>query len=126
MRANVFPQTLYVKQAMGHHWAMGYNLLTSVLDNIATPDLDLLLFFLYFLFFFLSLNSRDFQLIDWQQVVLKYLEPSVRFPGGSVVKDPPCRAEDAGLIAGLGRSPGEGNDNPLQYSCLENSMGQGA
>ena len=37
-----------------------------------------------------------------------------------------CKAGDAGLIRGLGRSPGEGNGNPLQYSCLENSMDRGA
>ena len=45
------------------------------------------------------------------------------FPGGSLVKNPPAnagRARDAGLILGLGRSPGGGNDNLLQYSCLEN------
>ena len=39
------------------------------------------------------------------------------FPGASVVKNPPANAGDAGLISVLGRSPGEGNDNPLQYSC---------
>ena len=44
------------------------------------------------------------------------------FPGGSVVKNPPANAGDAGLISGLGRSSGEGNGNPLQYSCLENLM----
>ena len=37
-----------------------------------------------------------------------------------------CRAGGAGLIPGLGRSPGEGNGNALQYSCLENPMGRGA
>ena len=41
---------------------------------------------------------------------------------GSVGKDPSCNAGDAGLILGLGRSPGEGNGNPLQYSCPENPM----
>ena len=40
------------------------------------------------------------------------------FPGGSVVKNPPANAGDTGLIPGLGRSPGEGYGNPLQYSCL--------
>ena len=40
------------------------------------------------------------------------------FLGGSVVKDPPANAGDLGLIPGLGRSPGEGNGNPLQYSRL--------
>ena len=48
------------------------------------------------------------------------------FPGGSVVKNLPVSAGDAGLITGLGRAPGEGNGNPLQYSCLENSMDRGA
>ena len=47
------------------------------------------------------------------------------FPGGSVVKNPPPHAGDSGLIPGLGRSPGEGNGNPLQYSCLENPMDRG-
>ena len=42
--------------------------------------------------------------------------------GGSDGKVSACNAEDAGLIPRLGRSPGEGNGNPLQYSCLENSM----
>ena len=44
------------------------------------------------------------------------------FPGGSAVKNPPTNAGDLCLIPGLGRSPGEGNGNPLQYSCLENSV----
>ena len=42
------------------------------------------------------------------------------FSGGSVVKNMPANARDTGSIPGLERSPGEGNDNPLQYSCLEN------
>ena len=51
------------------------------------------------------------------------------FPGGSVVKDPPANAGDTGdlgSIPGPGRSPGEGNGNPLHYSCLENPMDGGA
>ena len=48
------------------------------------------------------------------------------FPGGLVVKSLPARAGDAGSIPGSGRSHGEGSDNPLQYSCLENPMDQGA
>ena len=47
------------------------------------------------------------------------------FPGGSEGKEPACGTgdtRDPGLIPGLGRSPGEGNGNPLQYSCLEKSM----
>ena len=44
------------------------------------------------------------------------------FPGGSDSIESVCSAGDLGLIPELGRSPGEGNGNPLQYSCLENSM----
>ena len=47
------------------------------------------------------------------------------FPGGSEVKASACNAGDLGLIPGSGRSPGEGNGNPLQYSCLENPMDGG-
>jgi len=50
------------------------------------------------------------------------------FPGGSMVKNLPANAGDtgdAGLIPGSGRSPGGVNDNPLQYSCLKNSMDRG-
>ena len=46
--------------------------------------------------------------------------------GGSAGKEFACNAADLGLIPGLGRSPGEGNGNPLQYSCLENPMDRGA
>ena len=45
--------------------------------------------------------------------------------GGSDGKESACNTGDPGLIPGLGRSPGEGNGNPLQYSCLENSMDRG-
>ena len=44
------------------------------------------------------------------------------FPGGSVVKNLPANAGDMDLIPGSGRSTGDGNGNPLQYWCLENSM----
>ena len=47
---------------------------------------------------------------------------AVDFPGGSVVKNPLANAQDAGLTPGSGRSPGGENGNPLQYSCLVNSM----
>ena len=48
------------------------------------------------------------------------------FLGGLVVKDSPAKVGDTSLIPGLGRSPGEGNGNPLQYSCLKNPMDRGA
>ena len=47
------------------------------------------------------------------------------FPGGSDGKASAYNVGDLGSIPGLGRSPGEGNDNPLQYSCLENLMDGG-
>ena len=51
---------------------------------------------------------------------------SMGFPGDYVVKNPPASTEDADSIPGSGRSPGEGNGNPLQYSCLENPIDRGA
>ena len=52
--------------------------------------------------------------------------PHRGFPGGSDSKAYACNAGDPGAIPGLGRSPGEGNGNPLQHSCLENPMDGGA
>ena len=48
------------------------------------------------------------------------------FPGGSDSRESACSAGDPGLIPGSGRFPGGGHSNPLQYSCLENSMDKGA
>ena len=48
------------------------------------------------------------------------------FPGGSVVKNHPVNVGDTGSIPGSGRSPGEGNGSPFQYSCLGNPMDRGA
>ena len=62
-----------------------------------------------------------------QQLI--YLTVFVGFPGGAVVKNPPANegvTEDVGSTPGSGRSPGRGNGNPLQYSCLENAMDRGA
>ena len=47
------------------------------------------------------------------------------FPGDSDDKEFACNAGEPGLIPGLGRSPGEGNGNPLHYSCLGNPMNRG-
>ena len=48
------------------------------------------------------------------------------FPGGSNGKESACNAGDPGAVPGSGRYPGKGRGNPLQYSCLENSMDRGA
>ena len=64
--------------------------------------------------------------------IFSYIYPKVKFlghngfPGGSEVKASACKAGDPGSIPGSRGSPGEGNRNPLQYSCLENPMGGGA
>ena len=57
--------------------------------------------------------------------VLSLLPNSLGFLGGSVVKESTCNAGDPGLILGLGKFPGEGNSNPLQYSCLGKPMNRG-
>ena len=61
-------------------------------------------------------------------VMLKKLNSSMKpyFPGASDSKVPAYNAGDLGSIPGSGRFPGEGNGNPLQYSCLENPMDGGA
>ena len=59
-------------------------------------------------------------LILWNIFLGTELPGLMGFPGSSVGKESACIVEDLGLISGLGRSPGEGNGNPLQYSCLEN------
>ena len=57
---------------------------------------------------------------------LKPTTLSEGFPGGPGGKESDSNAGDLGLISGWGRSPGEGNSNPLQYSCLENPVNRGA
>ena len=72
-----------------------------------------------------TLGVRDWNIYTIVFKIDNQQGPTVGFPGGRVVKNPPASALDAGdvgLILGLGKSPGEGNGNPLQYACLENSM----
>ena len=62
--------------------------------------------------------------LDWEDPLEKDKLPTpvfLGFPGGSAGKESACNAGDLGSIPGLGRSPGEGNSYPLQYSGLENS-----
>ena len=58
-------------------------------------------------------------------MITQWLSMSEGFPGGSVVKNPPANAGVRGSIPGLRTSPGLGNGNPLQYSCLGNPMDSG-
>ena len=78
-----------------------------------------------------SETQTIFSFPQWLLLFSALLKVSIPmgFPGGRVVKNPPANGRDAsgtGSIPGSGRSPGEGNGNPLQYSCLENSRNRGA
>ena len=71
--------------------------------------------------------EKELQL--WSSTELDFFYPVMcqeGFPGGSDGKESACNLGDPGVIPGLERSPGEANGNPLQYSCLENSMNRGA
>ena len=61
-------------------------------------------------------------LLQHPEAWIHYMPTLPQFPGGSGGKASACNAGDPGSIPGLGRSPGEGNGNPLQYPCLENPM----
>ena len=64
----------------------------------------------------------------WRKQNLVHIDTNVNwgFPGSSDGKESACNAGDLGLIPRSGSFPGEGNGNPLQYSCLENPMNRGA
>ena len=70
--------------------------------------------------FFINLQLSTYD----ESSLSKYLMRA--YSGGLEVKASASSVGDLGLVPGLGRSPGEGNGNPLQYSCLENSMDGGA
>ena len=60
------------------------------------------------------------------QIKLHFNKKKIKgFPGASEGKESACNAGNPGSVSGLGRSPEEGNGNPLQYSCLENPMDRG-
>ena len=85
--------------------------------------------FLPTLIFFIFLTVAVLMNVRWCLIVLLiYISvmTSEGFPGGSVVMSLPASAGNMGSIPGLGRSPGGGNDNPLEYSCLKNPMDRGA
>ena len=68
------------------------------------------------------LQSMGLQRVRHNLSDLACMWPFIRFPGGSEVKASAWNVGDLGSIPGSGRSPGEGNGTPLQYSCLENPM----
>ena len=70
---------------------------------------------------------QNFFNISHEPAKLKEVLDSIMgFPGGSDVKESACSVGDPGLIPGSGRSPAEGNGNPLHYACLENAMDGGS
>ena len=71
-------------------------------------------------------SDQELTPVTWTIAYSWGLMVSLGFPGGSVVKNLSADARNAGSIPGWGRFPGEGNDNLLQYSCLENPMDRGA
>ena len=73
-------------------------------------------------------SAVQLQVLPWNRIQSPYVG-IWDFPGGTDCKEPTCQCGDvrvAGSIPGLGRSPGGGHGNPLQYSCLENPMDRGA
>ena len=118
-------------------------LIFSFKSNVFFFNLLPTIFFNYQLYFCLSNNIHEYTgFMSWYSIFththththisiyvhvyihfymcLPYIH--MGFPGKSVVKNPPANVGDVGLIPGLGRSPGEGNGNPLQYSHLGNAM----
>ena len=86
------------------------------------------------MYLFLKLHFLD-SLIARVPYVIQFVQPDtcqlmykgmLCIPGGSDGKESACSVGDLGLIPGLGRSPGGGHSNPLQYSCLENPKDRGA
>ena len=82
-----------------------------------------------------SCTGRQLPLLCWmegkciavsEEAVYRGISSKLGFHGGSYGKESACNAGDPCSIPGLGRSPGEGNGLPLQYSCLENSRDRGA
>ena len=72
---------------------------------------------------------KHMKILDTEHVLCKWiqtLKAILGFPGGSAINNQPANAGDVGLILALGSSPGEGNGNPVQYSCLENPLDRGA
>ena len=73
-----------------------------------------------------AMQENPVQFLGWDDLLERRARPPtpvfLGFPGGSAGKESACSVGDLGLIPGLGRSPGEGNGYPLQYSGLENSI----
>ena len=87
-------------------------------DTLLYPYIQVLLFVLS--------SSLSVPVLIWNCPNYHSSVINLSFPGGSVAKNLPANAGDGGSIPGSGRSPGGGNGNPLQYSCMKNPMDRGA
>ena len=107
-------------------------LLSPLLDfkSFEIRDFVLVVFlfsnYLYYLTFCSCITHRRYSITLNERVWNWWNRLAKSFPVGSEVKASACNVGDLGSIPGSGRSPGEGNGNPLQYSCLENPMDGGA
>ena len=88
--------------------------------------LTIFLFSLNWYFLFMSLKFSGIIFSAISNLLLRSSSEILGVSGDSVVKSSPANAGDVDSIPGPGRSPREGNGNPFQYSCLENSMNRGA
>ena len=88
-----------------------------------SSEMKITLFIIIFSCSLISLSSVFSE--NLLRTIKDYIFFWLGFPGGSEYKASACNAGDLGLIPGWGRSPGEGNGNPLQYSCLENPVDRG-
>ena len=95
-------------------------------DMFPSEDMNTSIIFPYTLFL-LILNKVLSSSISWNILykISEFHRNWLGFPGGSAGKESACNARDLGVILGSGRSPIEGNGNPLQYSCLRNPMDRG-
>ena len=82
--------------------------------------------FYFYVFLMPQSYSESMRKKQYPITLLAFILSSKGFPHSSVGKESACHAGDSGLIQGSVRFPGEGNGNPLQYSCLENPMDRGA
>ena len=73
-----------------------------------------------------NVMMKGFKVIHSKKILHDFIKYYTGFPGGSAGRESTYNSGDPGSIAGSGRSPGEGSGNPLQYSCLENTMNGGA
>ena len=74
----------------------------------------------------LVILHKEFHLCIFFSCRLQTAKMHKAFPGGSIIKNSPAKAGDVGSLPGSGRSPREGTDKTLQYSCLGNPMDRGA